>query len=62
MYVSFIQSVRSSAINLIVTMKENRFAKCDICVKIKLERKECLHKALHNELRERHEAHLKRVE
>ena len=42
-------------------IQENRFAKCDICVKIKMERKGTLDKQLQGELKSNLESHLERV-
>ena len=43
------------------SLQENRFAKCDICVAIKMERKSCLDKEKQAELRKSHQEHLERV-
>ena len=42
--------------------QENRFAKCDICVALKMEQKSCLDKEKQAELKQKHQEHLERVE
>ena len=46
---------------VVKSMQENRFAMCDICVKMKLERKECVNKAQQKILRTKLQEHLQRV-
>ena len=43
-------------------VQQNRFAKCDICVKIKVERRDCLDKKKQSDLSGRLQDHLKMVE
>ena len=46
---------------IILLQQENRFSKCDICIKVKLERKNCLDKAKQEELRKLLDKHQERV-
>ena len=43
-------------------LQQNRFAKCDICTKIKMDRKGCLDKVKQAELKLKLQEHLSRVE